>query len=740
MTKRRKKSLTRQILPGMLAAGVLLGGFAAQAEARAIYHLYPATYEHPEAACNNTWTEPTNIEDIFAPGPTGNEEYAVGYVGRDIAAYANANGNTLTLNTGVNFRACPAAGTTYYFSIYGGKVEDGSTPLSNANYNTVIVNGGHYEINYLAGGDGPTASYNTVTINDTTGNNTGTLITAQAILGGGGSGNSDYNTVNINGGKFAVKSIAGGGFSGNSRYNTVNINGGTFSGVALSDIINIYGGSTTGGTASGNTVNITGGTFRSKTEILGGNADNNTVTISGGIFERGVGYLRGGKNAGTNNTLNLKIKGLSVADVDGFQNLNFYIPNTIIPNTAEDNEIMLRVANQDKNTMDLSKATIRAIVQDGSTLKTGDTITLIKAPSITGFDTNRTGGTFTDPGYLNYGLEITITDNNKEVKATIGSVSGLSADSKSLAETRAGGIAILNDGATLMAGTSLVNAKAAAKAANLSAQGGEGAPAPAGFTPFAAVGANNMRYETGSYVDSKGWGINVGMARELTYKKSLLTIAPVIEYGRSSYDSYLDSGTHGSGKQQFLGAGAIVRQDFTKGTYVEGSLRAGRMKGDYNSGDTNASYDTASNYLGLHLGVGKIVNLDKKNKLDIYGKLFYTKQAGDDVKLSTGAVYNFEAIDSVRTRLGARWTAELAKNSSLYVGLAWDHEFDSKARATYKGFSTPAPSMKGDSCLLELGWQVKPKETSPLSINLNLTGWCGKQKGVQFGAGFEWGF
>ena len=249
-----------------------------------------------------------------------------------------------------------------------------------------------------------------------------------------------------------------------------------------------------------------------------------------------------------------------------------------------------------------------------------------------------------------------------------------------------------------------------------------------------------MRYNTGSHVDSKGWGINVGMARELNFKKSVLTIAPLIEYGRSNYDSYLDNGTHGSGKQQFLGVGALVRQDFTKGTYVEGSLRAGRMKGDYNSGDLNASYDTASNYLGLHLGVGKIVKLDKKNKLDIYGKLFYTKQASDDVTLSTGAVYNLEAIDSFRTRLGARWTAELAKNSNLYVGLAWDHEFDSNARATYKGFSTPTPSMKGDSGLLELGWQVKPKETSPLSINLNLTGWCGKQKGVNFSAGFNWEF
>ena len=697
MTKRRKKSLTRKILLGMLAAGVLWGGFAAQAEAMETYHLHEATLNDLNAACNNTWTETRNM---LSPS-FQDEEYAVGYVREGIAA--NANGNTLTLNTGANFHAIPAGGTTYYFSIYGGKVV--GTTSSEANRNTVIVNGGHYEIEYLAGGYGQTASHNTVTINDTT----GTFTAKEAIMGGGGTGNSDYNTVNINGGTF-------------------------------SDNTKIYDGSANAGTASGNTVNITGGTFDFGTEIIGGysasgNADNNTVTISGGDFGTGWANLRGGKNAGTNNTLNLKIKGLSVFSVDGFQNLNFYIPKT-----AQANDTMLTVGTgQD---MDLSGATIKAGVQDGSTLKTGDTITLIKTPdaNITGFDPNRTGGTFTDPGYLNYGLEITITDNNKEVKATIGSVSGLSAESKSLAETRAGGIAILNDGATLMAGTSLVNAKAAANAANLSAQGGEGAPAPAGFTPFAAVGANNMRYETGSYVDSKGWGINVGMARELTYKKSVLTIAPLIEYGRSTYDSYLDSGTHGSGKQQFLGVGAIVRQDFTKGTYVEGSLRAGRMKGDYNSGDMNASYDTASNYFGLHLGVGKIVNLDKKNKLDIYGKLFYTKQAGDDVKLSTGAVYNFEAIDSFRTRLGARWTAELAKNSNLYVGLAWDHEFDSKARATYKGFSTPTPSMKGDSCLLELGWQVKPKETSPLSINLNLTGWCGKQKGVQFGAGFEWGF
>ena len=50
MTKRRKKSLTRQILPGMLAAGVLWGGFAAQAEASVTYHLNEATREGDKTA------------------------------------------------------------------------------------------------------------------------------------------------------------------------------------------------------------------------------------------------------------------------------------------------------------------------------------------------------------------------------------------------------------------------------------------------------------------------------------------------------------------------------------------------------------------------------------------------------------------------------------------------------------------------------------------------------------------
>ena len=160
MTKRRKKSLTRQILLGMLSAGVLWGGFAAQAEATVEYYLNEATDENRKAACNNTWTEPwTEPGNTLSPN-SQYKEYAVGYVREGIAA--NANGNTLTLNTGVNFIKVSGNGGPFCFSIYGGKVV--GTSSSNANNNTVIVNGGEYTIGDLAGGYGRTASYNTVTI------------------------------------------------------------------------------------------------------------------------------------------------------------------------------------------------------------------------------------------------------------------------------------------------------------------------------------------------------------------------------------------------------------------------------------------------------------------------------------------------------------------------------------------------------------------------------------------------
>jgi outer membrane autotransporter protein len=253
-----------------------------------------------------------------------------------------------------------------------------------------------------------------------------------------------------------------------------------------------------------------------------------------------------------------------------------------------------------------------------------------------------------------------------------------------------------------------------------------------------------MRYHTGSYVDNKGWGISAGFARKVTNQQGELLFGPLIEYGQSSYDSYLDNGTHGSGDSHYTGAGIFARQTAKNGCYYEGSLRVGSIASDYSSHDMEGAdevhYDTSAPYYGLHFGLGKITKIGHGDSFDTYGRYFYSHQNGSSADLSSGEHYDFSSVDSHRLRLGARYTKQLHPDSRLYIGLAYQYEFGGDARATYQGESTPSPSLKGGSGMLELGWQIKPVKESPVTLDFGFTGWTGRQQGVSFNAGMNWAF
>jgi hypothetical protein len=276
--------------------------------------------------------------------------------------------------------------------------------------------------------------------------------------------------------------------------------------------------------------------------------------------------------------------------------------------------------------------------------------------------------------------------------------------------------------------------------------GAEGGQTTSGFTPFAAFGGSSMRAESGSYVNTRGFGLNIGFARELPNSKGKLLFGPLVEYGGGSYDSHLDDGTRGDGKAHYFGVGVMARQVNHDGVYYEGSLRGGRVTSDYRGaldGVGSVDYDSASNYFAAHLGVGKAFDLGKGNTLDGYFKYFFSHQTGDTTTIHAG-VYNdigeFDPVDSHRIRLGARLTHKINERNSFYGGLAYQYEFGSEARATFDGDGgVPSPSIKGSSGMLELGWQVKPGD-GPLTLDLGVTGWAGKQRGgsVQFGA--TWSF
>lgn len=311
----------------------------------------------------------------------------------------------------------------------------------------------------------------------------------------------------------------------------------------------------------------------------------------------------------------------------------------------------------------------------------------------------------------------------------------LSEKSKSVVETQVASLAGVITSADLLSNAGFSNASQAVQQSN--AEGGSARE----MVPYAAAGYGNMRQESGSHVDVQGSAFNIGFAKEVKNGSGKLLFGPMIEYGRGSYESYLDDGTKGDGNTQNFGLGVMARQNNDNGTYYEGSLRYGKLTSNYNSGDlgtAGADYDTDANYWGAHLGLGKVFQLNDKNSIDTYCKFFYTNQGSSSANI-LGHNVEFDAVKSKRSRLGFRFNHATSDVRSIYAGLAWQHEFDGSACATVDGFSAPSPSIKGNSMMAELGVNIAPK-SSPVSFDLGVSGWAGKQKGYSLNANMLWSF
>ena len=436
-----------------------------------------------------------------------------------------------------------------------------------------------------------------------------------------------------------------------------------------------------------------------------------------------AGTLYGGYQAvdkkGTG-TLNVRGKDLSVKEIANFNTINFFVPADL----SKDGTVLKVESN-----VNIAGAKVNAGINNQSALDVGDEITLLEAESLDA--TGIVAGKVTENDFVDYDMNIEAT--NKQLKAKITSKGISNENSKSPVETIAGGLVMLNMGADQLAGKGFENA---AEAVSL-----EKATAPNTMTTFASVGGNKVKAKTGSHVDLKGWNFNMGLAKEIDNKSGKLLIAPLAEYGRGSYDSYIDSGVHAEGTSKYWGVGVMARQTNDSGFYYEGSLVGGKSTNDYSTKDigTGISYDTSAMYMNAHLGAGKIVELGEKDRLNYYGKFFYSRLGSDDVTLSNGAKYSFDASESKRVCLGGRWTRELDAMNKLYAGMAWQYEFDAESRATVNGKTAQAPTMKGHTGIFELGWNVKPNNAK-FDIDMSFLGYTGKQKGGSLNVNMNWKF
>ena len=517
---------------------------------------------------------------------------------------------------------------------------------------------------------------------------------------------SDDQSILIQGSKLTSRNITGGEFGNDeiNRYNpipnpVINVvnedpnNPTNFNG------LNINGG-------NGSTVNLTGG--------------NNIGDITGGAGST--------LNVGKDTSNPAAPNSITAKNIGGFDDINIFMPPTI-----KDGDSMITLTDPTANT-DLSNMRGKITAYISGNTDVGDTSTIhlidkqgsgrLLLPDPSHLQTRVQQGATIE--YETYGM---VDANGRALDLRFSGKRRVKDDTKSFAETRAASLASLKSGSELI--TNYLDKLI-----------------PDGHLelfPFAISEAYSLRHETGSHVNSKGYGVAVGLASLTPNSAGEILSGVFVEYGRANYDSYLDSGLHADGISEYIGGGLMLKQVFSSDAYIDASFHVGKISSDYNSNDwTYAAvggglaheqkFDISSTYMATHIGVGQIFDLSERNKLDIYAKWLYAYTDDADASISSGERYHFDSVTSNRLRAGLRDTINLKDEHNLYFGGAYEYEFKGDAKASTMGLDAPKPSLKGSTGVFEAGYKYDSKN---LIFSLGGKGHVGKSRGGTINAGFE---
>ncbi len=642
-------------------------------------------------------------------------------------------------------------------TVSGGKIENdiygGSSTEGDANNNSVTISGGEIIGNVEGGYSAKGNAYE----NNLTISGSNTTLGGENYGGYSAEGNAYKNNITINGGTISEVSFGGYSREGDAYENSVTISGATITGAnvyggystdkdATNNSVtisggeiteNIYGGYSRKGDATGNSVTISGSEITEN--IYGGysyngsKATNNTITISGTpVFDPNNTELYGGSATGEakiGNTLNLHTTGIKVKNIANFENLHFYIQG----DTAADDTFLTLTDNA--GVTDITGTNIGVGVEGGrSLLNVGDKVVLIKKQGT---------GTLTDPNPGNntsgmgmrgiaaiYEFEIRKEDSQTLIAET--TKADVNPQTKSLLESGLAGVDFVNHGADLASGDGMQQLVQAS--------------ANTGVNTFGAIGGGKYRTETGSHIDVKGANLLLGAGSSINNSAGQLHVGAYVEGGTGSYDSFNDFANAPSvrahGNTKYYGLGLMLKQDFSNNLYVEGGLRFGKSKTSYNSSDLqgaigNVSFKTKRSYTGATLGAGYQFKINDKMSLTPSARLLYTRLSGTS-KVVQGTNFHFDSVRSLRTQLGAKLDYQLNDSARLYSSLTWEREHKGAAKGRVLGLNMPAPSMKGDTGIVELGAQFTPNKN--LTIKVGAAGSFGKRRGGEANIGIKYDF
>ena len=705
---------------------------------------------------NQTATAEANNNSVDVSG----SETKVGYIyGGE--AYIKGNGNQ-TATAEANNNSVTVSGDSKVKNIYGGEAEatGDQTATAKANGNSVTVFGSETKVGDIYGGYTKAHNSKKATA-EANGNNVTVSGDSKVknIYGGEAEATGDQtatakangNSVTVFGSETKVGDIYGGytkahnskKATAEANNNSVTVsNGSTVNGDIFGGYADAYYGTQNTEYATGNTVTIDSATVESGNTIVGGAvyiddendthiATGNTVTLTGNYTIDGTS-LYGGYNGNVNkkpngsddlfsgNTLNLDARKVAtttrVEKVANFETINIRAGN--INNGDTVLQTSGTILGNGKTGAEAKGTTVNLISIENPSLKAGDKLTLIS-------DTEGTLANDKEKQFVQKGENFAVgydAQIEKESGNVIASIEGnkLNPETKILNENRAASLAFINSGTDLLLDTDIGKGK------NI----------------FGAIRGGHSRYETGSSVEIDGVNLITGFAHTQTGENGDITGGAFIEAG------WGDTATHntlggkrlkGNGNTHYYGAGILGRYEWTrgavKGLYADAAVRAGKLSSDYHNNDaTNikgqrVSYDIDSTYYAAHLGIGYQWDMTNALRLDTSAQYMWAHVDSENTTI-LGERYHLDAMDSHRTRVGVKLNYTAEPQYTPYIGIAWEHEFDGKAKSSVEGYAIDEADLGGSSGIVTLGVDFKPSENSPLTLEAGVTGYVGQHEGV----------
>jgi outer membrane autotransporter protein len=478
--------------------------------------------------------------------------------------------------------------------------------------------------------------------------------------------------------------------SGNVENNIIEI-----SGTADVHGLTIYGGYSGSGNATNNTISISGAP-----NIV-------DMTLNGGF---GTGEFRAGNTLKLINIRNTD----EVTFVTGFENFHFQLPAGIANNEVILNANEVNLGDDANVTLSLAGKPSLAVTEK---------VILIKAAEGSMFGNIATPSAYATYGATDYLFDISVDTDDDAL------IARLSSETERLItrvnQAKAGAYTY-GPAASSAALTNAYDSTISLIDNWHRSSRSHAATSGSSLSSFASLQGSSIKTKTGSSVDSDGFSFVAGGAWEQAVANGNLLGGIFAEGGQGSYDAHNSFGG-GDGDTWHYGIGGFGKFRFNEGAYFDGSFRFGRVKVDYDNRDS-LGYDSKTNYWSAHAGAGYEYALSSTGALDGYAKVLWTTLNSDTVTTKADEKLHFNRVDSLRSRLGGRYIHTADSGLKAWGGLAWEREFDGKAKSSLDGVRiNHTTKTRGNTGIVEAGLEYN---TSKWRLSGGVQGFFGKREGV----------